>query len=80
MHGSGTLFIGMLPLGIARSFLLVDTFKIWAVIIVFGTMHALLFLPALLAIVGPLNSYEEEEGEYTLTIEKEGTKPMKNQI
>ena len=59
MHASGALFVAVLPLGFARSFLLVNMFKIWMMIIVFGTLHALLFLPALLSIVGPLNDYEE---------------------
>ena len=75
MHGSGTIFIAMLPLGLARSFLVVDTFKIWFIMNVFGTMHALLFLPALLAIVGPLNNYEEEDG-FKPAMDTEGTISM----
>ena len=59
MHASGALFLAVIPLGLARSFVLVDMFKIWMMMIIFGTLHALLFLPALLSIVGPLNTFED---------------------
>ena len=60
LHASASLFLAVLPLGLARSFILVNMFKIWMMMIVFGTIHALFFLPALLGIVGPLNEYDEQ--------------------
>ena len=75
MHGCATIFLAVLPLGLARSFLFQDMFKIWLIMVLFGTLHALLFLPALLAIVGPLNRYEDES-EFKSLNDAEGTSSL----
>ena len=59
MHGCFTIFLAVLPLVLAPSFLLVDMFKVWLIMILFATLHGLFFLPALLSIVGPLHSFED---------------------
>ena len=56
MNGGVSTLMGILLLLASSSFIFQSFFKIMLLVIVFGVMHAVLFLPALLSLIGPQSS------------------------
>lgn len=58
-NGGMSTFLGVLLLVFSDSYIFVSFFKVIVMVIGFGMLHAVLFLPALLSLVGPENRHLE---------------------
>ena len=55
LNGATSTFLGIVVLGASTSYIFQSFFKIMFLVIVFGMLHAIFFLPAVLALLGPEN-------------------------
>ncbi|KAL5012468.1 hypothetical protein ScPMuIL_011019 [Solemya velum] len=52
--GAFTSFLGIIVLVFSTSYIFESFFKVMLIVIIIGTLHALLFLPTILSLIGPL--------------------------
>jgi predicted RND superfamily exporter protein len=55
-NGALSTIIGIIMLAFAKSYVFRAFFKVMLLVILFGLCHAILFLPVVLSLIGPLNS------------------------
>ena len=55
LNGATSTFLGIVVLAASTSYVFLSFFKVMFLVIVFGMLHAIFFLPAVLALVGPEN-------------------------
>ena len=58
MKGYMMTMIGLLPLAMAKSEIIIDTFKVLILVMIFGIYHIMIYLPVLLSLIGP-SGYRE---------------------
>jgi len=61
-HGGFSTFVAVVLLSLTDSYIFLTFFKMFAMVVIFGLTHGLVFLPALLSILGPEPLYPDDGG------------------
>ena len=54
LNGNVTTMIGLAPLAMAQSEIVLSLFKVLTLVMIFGMWHSMIYLPVLLSLIGPL--------------------------